>query len=143
MSDPTSTVNLFADVSDLTTKLSRIQDERARLVAMEQEVKDAKTELDALEADLIEAIRAAGMKSFTAADGSLASVSERTYYRCTQANMEQCVAWLDSHGAGEIAKRSVPWQTLESLCRDWAAEGDQLPEFIGQHTRTVLSVRKA
>jgi len=140
MTDLTEAQELFADVGELNNHLDVVLTTRAEVEAVQKSLNAANDRRKAAEARLLDLMHAAGLKSFKARVAVTAV--ERTFYRVNKADQNQCVSWLDEIGAGEIAQRAVPWQTLDSFCRTKAEDGDELPGFVGTHTETRLQIRK-
>jgi hypothetical protein len=90
----------LADITALARKARKL----------EREIERKKEELKALEkqyravveGDLVTAFEAAGVESFTTADGIGIEVKEELYASIPKKNKPQCAAWLVSHGQAHI-----------------------------------------
>ena len=100
---------------------------------------DATAEYDFLrKVAMPKAMERAGMKSLRLADGQGITTKEEMYVSVKAGNAPAFIEWLDAHGEGDMAKRTVNAQTLKSWYKTGLKEGRELPyELVSATTATV------
>ena len=117
------------------------------------EMMDARTRSEAAKADaanrvaeydffrkvaMPRAMEREGIKSLRLADGQGITTTEEMYVSVKTANSEEFIQWLDEHGEGDMAKRTVNAQTLKSWYKSGLKEGRDLPyNLVSATTATI------
>ena len=103
--------------------------------ALDAEAKDARARRDALGEQLISAMLDRNEKTVRLEDGTSITRTERTRYACLAVDRPALLEWAPPE------LHSVNAQTLAAYCKERAAAGEALPEFITVTPLRGLSVR--
>lgn len=111
------------------------------LSAAEEIVSNIKAEMEKVEGQLASLMEARKIDKFTAG-GVTFFTKEVNYPSVKVADQEALFAWLDEHGHGAIAKRTIHPMTLRSWVTDQLEEGEALPSQINNFTKTRVNTRR-
>jgi len=135
----------------LVSSLAQIQLERERDVAnAEDALAEAKRQLTQVkEVDLPEAMKEAGVKTFTTVDGTVVTVKNEVQVSITEANKPAAFAWLIDHGFGGLLKLDVEIhfdrgdrEKAEKLAAQLAKKGIDTVVKQNVHPQTLKSFAK-
>lgn len=109
----------------------------------EEVVKLAKAERDQIEAELREQLEADGVQSVKVEGVGTVYLEAKSYARIAEGKLEDAVKWLDEHGEGAIAKRTVPHQTLSAWYNERTENDKPLPpeDLIAVFRETKVRLR--
>ena len=107
----------------------------------EEELKAVNEALDAIESRMLAKHEASGIgSSVKLASGGTIIVAEKLGVKKT--DEQRLVSWLDEHGLGDFAKRSVNTNSLAALCRERAEKFEPMPEGVEVSGYKQVSYRK-
>jgi hypothetical protein len=144
----------FADLFGATpAQTSRIEDLARQYVAAQKEraladaaAKAAKSREDALKVVLIGAFQQSGTSGLKLDGGPSISTVKKVHFsmpaRGDEERYAQALAWLRSHGQGEIIRWDVNGMTLGATLRELNGDGIEIPELFNRFEETSVSVRK-
>lgn len=108
--------------------LRRLKDAKAELEAQE---KDINIEITSIEQGVFpEMMDAADLDRFSEQGIGSAKLGVKVFANVLVDNTEAFHAWLRDKGQGSLIKETVHHKTLEALCRELYASGEEYPEDI-------------
>ena len=134
------------ELFDLADRLKAWKDHKKDL---EDQVKAATAEIEALDKQLSDAMALAECPNFTHS-GSTFYLNTRLYASPKGGMKEEMIAALKAHGYGDIVNETVNANTLASFCKEQIAqsgEEEQLPSWLSDVVNTfdkvTVGIRKA
>jgi len=130
----TPDLTVFEDNSDF----SNIQDlikwavlEEAALLAIKKEYTDRKEALAATKEKLAQMFRAKGIKTYKMDNGlAPCRMTATKFWVDTGVEQEQLCEWFEKNGLGESIKRSINFQTMNSILNDRKDAGETIPDHL-------------
>lgn len=122
--------------AEIGAELESLEKEIGALEAVVKELGSKKQFLK--EVALPQALEREGLKNIRLASGKGYTTVDELYVSVVSNHKEDFIAWLDAHGEGDIAPRTVNAQTVKSWYKQGLKEGRELPyDLVTVHTKTV------
>lgn len=112
-------------LSELAHRLRQIVDRKEQL---EQEKKDLNGEMEQVEQELKKQMDDQDVSSLKLDGVGTIYMTPVFYVRANKENLPQLISWLDNRNLGELAPRSVNYNTLQSNYKEWLKNNQPLPD---------------
>ena len=128
---------------ELVETMRLIAEKRQYKAELEAEVKVLNKDLKDLNAQVLATFDARGITKMSVTGAGLFYVQSRPYPSVS--NLPAFLNWLDSHNMGEIARRTVNFQTLRSWWKERMESGAELPDntLVSVFDDRQIRVRKS
>lgn len=132
-------------MSNLSELAARLYDLRERKAEINLQLKEVQTELDSIEADLLEEMTHEGLSRLDLQDKGSFHIANRKFYKIS--DREALIDFI--HDQGDIDLLTVNHQTLNAYAKETyarkEAEGEEAFEMPGvdYFTKTQIRVKKA
>lgn len=123
----------------LGRQLMALKEEKEELA---EELKSVNSLIEEKENALSEMMVARSIDLFRV-DGITFYTKEETYPSVKKDALEDFIVWLDSNGAGAIAKRSVHPMTLRAWVKERIENAQELPPQVSIFTKTEVNTRRS
>lgn len=116
---------------------------RDRKKGIEQDLEILEGELTQIEGELRAALEADGVQSVKLEGVGTVYLEARSFARVAEGQLESLIGWLDLHNHGEIARRTIPHQTLTAWYKDQEEADKPLPpeEIVKVFRETKAKLR--
>lgn len=125
----------------LCEQYARLKRERKEL---EKLADDKKQEEMQVEQELLPLMKELDAQKITLAGIGTIYLQTKFYVKALPDKMDDLVAWLDDHGLGVLAKRSIHSKTLQAQYNEWSDGDKPIPpqEIVSAYPETKVIVRK-